>query len=302
MAYDKVVDSAVLDAGLTAICNKIRDHLGAPPEYKLSFPNEMAEAVTDVYSKGNAEGYSAGTQHGFESGYNAGYGTGKGEAEAANAQILADCNTALTEKGVETASTLEQVPTRIGEIEVGSGAGYDEGYADGKQAEYNSFWDNYLGGDITHQQAFAGERWTDDTYNPNKTIVCTKAATNMYNSAKITDTKVPIELRCANANTMFAGCNKLVTIRYLGFFGVTSSSSMFTSCSALENITCDGEINSAIGFASCSKLSDTSIQSIIDHLADLTGKTALKVGFHSDVISKLTTVQTDTILAKNWYM
>lgn len=287
MAYDKVVDSAKLDAGLTYICDRIRKETGIPDEagVTFSFPEGMVQGVSTA----------------CEEAYHNGYGKAKDEDALANRQILADCNEALTEKGVETADSLEQVPQRIGEI-ASFADGYEVGIEQGKQAEHNSFWNSYLVGGITHVYAFAGHRWMDTTYNPNQSIICTISARNMYNGAQITDTKVSIELRCADAYAMFSGCNKLITIRKLGFFGVTNSSLMFTSCSALENITCDGEINSAVGFAACSKLTDESVQSIIDHLADLTGQTALKVTFHSDVLLRLTTEQTDAILAKNWTM
>lgn len=47
-------------------------------------------------------------------------------------------------------------------------------------------------------------------------------------------------------------------------------------------------------------LSDTSIQSIIDGLADLTDETTQTITFHADVKAKLTEEQITTITGKNW--
>lgn len=182
-----------------------------------------------------------------------------------------------------------------------SGAGYDSGYADGQQAEQDRFWDAYIkSANGYFANAFSNYGWTDETYNPNQTIICTSSAKEMYNNAKITSSKVNIELRCALSNSMFATCTNLKTIPYLGFFGVTNATGMFSGCANLENITIDGEIGVAIGFAGSPKLTDESIQSIIDHLADLTGQTSLAVGFHSTVLANLTEEQINAIGAKNW--
>lgn len=47
-------------------------------------------------------------------------------------------------------------------------------------------------------------------------------------------------------------------------------------------------------------LSDTTIQSVIDGLSDLTGQTTQTITFHADVKAKLTEEQIATITSKNW--
>ena len=59
-------------------------------------------------------------------------------------------------------------------------------------------------------------------------------------------------------------------------------------------------IKHSLSFSSCPLLTDTTIQSIIDGLADLTGTTAQKVTFHKAVGNKLTDEQKTTVSAKNW--
>ena len=55
-----------------------------------------------------------------------------------------------------------------------------------------------------------------------------------------------------------------------------------------------------LSFKPCPLLSNESIQSIIDGLADLTGGTAQTLTVHQDVRNKLTTEQLDQIANKNW--
>lgn len=50
MAFDKVVDSAVLEAGLTAIANAIREKGGTSGT--LAFPDGMAEAIAAIEAGG----------------------------------------------------------------------------------------------------------------------------------------------------------------------------------------------------------------------------------------------------------
>lgn len=179
--------------------------------------------------------------------------------------------------------------------------GYHKSY--GAQTEYDRFWDAYQDNDGNYNMAFANPGWTDELYNPKKPIICTKGeASNVFLDASITNTKQPIEIRVAQANNFFMGCSDLKTIPYIGFFGVTSTSSFFINCTELEDITVDGEIASGIGFAYCGKLTDASVQSIIDHLADLTGTTAKKITFHTDVLLRMTDEQIATITARNWTM
>lgn len=51
MAYDKVVDSSVLDAGLTQIADAIREKGGTSDS--LAFPTDMAEAIAAIQTGGN---------------------------------------------------------------------------------------------------------------------------------------------------------------------------------------------------------------------------------------------------------
>lgn len=216
----------------------------------------------------------------------------------------------LKEEALKLRQNLDKI-YEAGRI-AGGGVGYtqeelDQAVADateqGKQAERNTFWDAFLDRDGNYKSVFNNDLWTDEVYNPNKPIIITASNADMlFNNACITNTKVPIEIRVASANMMFAYCYYLKTIPYLGFFGVTNTGSFFVGCSALENVTFDGEITTGISFANCSKLTNASVQSYIDHLADMTGQTAVKIVFHSATVANLTAEQLEQIANKNFYI
>lgn len=99
---------------------------------------------------------------------------------------------------------------------------------------------------------------------------------------------------------LFDGCTSLADAGTLNFEGVEYASNTFANCSALEEIRITGNINVAVSFAYSSLLSDGSVQSIIDALADRTETTALTLTLHADVGAKLTDEQKATVTAKNW--
>lgn len=185
-----------------------------------------------------------------------------------------------------------------------SGDGYSQGFEDGKQAEYDAFWDIYQSnGERKHYaNAFYNKYWNDETYNPKYDMNDVSNSTNMFSYAVITDTKVDIGISNATDTTaMFGYSSRLITIRKLIVSETTPfKSTTFVGCSALVNITIEGTIGVSISFPNSSKLSDASVQSIIDALKDLTGQTGQKLTLHADVGARLTQAQKDTITAKNW--
>ena len=77
------------------------------------------------------------------------------------------------------------------------------------------------------------------------------------------------------------------------------SNTTFDNASYLKNITFEGEIGMSINFK-WSPLTTESVQSIIDHLKDLTGLTAQTLTLKAIVGANLTDEQKATITAKNW--
>ena len=107
-----------------------------------------------------------------------------------------------------------------------------------------------------------------------------------------------------NVSYFALGASKLKSIYgALDFSECTSATIWLNGAPALEDIEFVPEtIKISIDFYWCAYLSDKSVQSIIDGLADLTGSTAQTVSFHSATMNKLTPEQTAAIKAKNWQL
>ena len=104
-----------------------------------------------------------------------------------------------------------------------------------------------------------------------------------------------------NFSYMFYGCSSLTTIPQINVSNGTNFRYMFQTCSSLTTISfVEGCIKQDISFSNSGLLSDESIQSIIDGLADLTGGTSCKITFHSGISGKLTDEQKQRIIDKNW--
>jgi hypothetical protein len=82
--------------------------------------------------------------------------------------------------------------------------------------------------------------------------------------------------------------------------GTTKFSNTFTLCTFLKNITFEGVIGNSVSFSDSDKLTNASVDSIIDHLKDLTGATEQTLTFHKDVGANMTEEQKAAITAKNW--
>lgn len=253
-------------------------------------------------------------------------------ANGISPEVMGEINEALVSKGVETAETLEQVPQRIGEIQ-SYADGYDVGVVDGKQAEYDRFWDTYQnnGNRKDYAYGFSYEGWTDTTFRPKHNIAPTKAQ-YMFTASRIIDLIGCLEKcgvvidfsKCTNFSYMMSndcsikhfppvdiggGASFQDGFRYAGNLESASLVNVkpkhtwpnaFTNCSSLVDITFSGTIGKTISFAQSSNLSAESVQNIIDCLADLTGATAQTLTLHAAVGAKLTQTQKDAISAKNW--
>lgn len=90
------------------------------------------------------------------------------------------------------------------------------------------------------------------------------------------------------------------TIEKLIVNDTVTYSNWFLYTTGLVEIRFEGVIGHDIAFAESSALSTGSVQSIIDHLKDLTGKTSQTLTFHATVGGRLTDTQKATITAKNW--
>lgn len=181
------------------------------------------------------------------------------------------------------------------------------GIQQGREQEYDKFWDIFqkYGNKQNYYYAFSANRFNEETYNPKYPIKCIDGTTTgryiFYNATLITDTKVEIIANSNNAEQMFNGAENLVNIRKLTVYESTTFTNTFTSCYALVEIRFGGTIGQSINFKSSPRLSDESIDSIIEHLKDLTGATAKTLTVHTTVYDKIVSSGKDALItAKNW--
>lgn len=167
----------------------------------------------------------------------------------------------------------------------------DAVYEEGKQNEYDRFWDSYqnYGKTTSYINSFAGVNWNDEVFKPKYPII-SSVATNRTNSmfvySPITQIMVPLYFYDTASVSTFANCANLVKIGddTGGGIWVTRSrtfTSNFSSCSKLEEIRfidynekgeyIPSEIGNSIDFSYSSLLSVKSQINIIKHLVDFSG-------------------------------
>lgn len=103
-------------------------------------------------------------------------------------------------------------------------------------------------------------------------------------------------------NNTFSNCPKLETIdAIIDGTNCSFEDGTFSYCNNLKNVRfVPLSIKSNTSFMHSASLSDESIQSIIEGLADLTGQATKTLTLHADVKAKLTEEQIATITSKNW--
>ncbi len=191
----------------------------------------------------------------------------------------------------------------------GGGGYYDQGYADGKQAEHDAFWGAYQknGNRTNYAYAFAGTGgWNDDNFKPKYTIKAEGASwTALYYAfyqANISDIKAILEERgltidtknakglgasfegctttniptldvtnCTDFGRTFYGASKLETVVLENLSGSATFTNTFTNCSNLVNLSVSGIIGkNGLNLQWSTKLSRDSIVSVVNALSPTT--------------------------------
>lgn len=210
--------------------------------------------------------------------------------------------------------------------------GYDKGYNDGieqgKQAQYDAFWDAYQqnGTRTYYSYGFSGYGWTDETFKPKYPIQVTAAEGIFYLSCIEWADKI-IQVDFSKVQGLFGAfygshfkhigkCDLSAATNIGAMFNNSRAcsieeivskdnlvwSNVFGGAVYLEDITFSGVIGTSISFINSPLLTAVSVDSIIDHLKDLTGQTAQTLTFHTTVKGKLTDAQKSAITAKNWQL
>lgn len=184
---------------------------------------------------------------------------------------------------------------------VGNNA-YYSGIEEGKQAEYDKFWDSFQenGNKTNYLYAFSGTGWTDTTFKPKYNMKPTNAQYMFSENSIIhlyeilTEQNVEIDFsQCTNFNRMLmwsqaqhiptVDTRSSSNINYIFFYaslvktidklilkddGSQTFSDAFSGCSSLIDITIEGIIGKQFNIHHCPKLSKKSIESIINALSE----------------------------------
>lgn len=216
----------------------------------------------------------------------------------------------------------------FGTFQNASDGGYERGLQEGRQAEYDRFWDAYQ--DHGNRPGlFRGSCWDDETFKPKYDIRPIGDASDIFNNCNITDLKGILEqLGVVLDFSQVTACGRgfqqadVTRLPVLDFSNIQSSGAIFQYCFdlfsvdkiisnsnftadfrfcyALEHVRFEGVICQPPLLQHSEKLTNESVQSVIDHLKDLTGQATQTLTFHKNVGNRLTAAQKATLTAKNW--
>lgn len=247
--------------------------------------------------------------------------------------------TAIENKGVEVGNgTIDTYASKINEISVGSSDSYYDTFWDAYQVKGERYNYNYAFQCIVAPKAenykFYGH-WNEISFQPKYDIKPTTATEMLVNfkhssgepmdlEQHLKDCGISIDMsnatsvqrafsghfsvipeivcsdNLASFDRVFYSCSDIETIRKITVGENTVFNNSFYNCTGLKNITFGGTIGKNISFSGSPLLTNESIQSIIEHLADLTGQTSQTLTLHADVKAKLTEEQIASITSKNW--
>lgn len=271
----------------------------------MSIAEKLIRAKTD-FDRVQEAGYSSGFQAGKDEGYNKGYHNGYEAGQAAG-----------------------------GDTE----AAYQEGYADGKQSEYDRFWDmlqNY-GAKSPYTCAFCNPAWDDETFKPKYTVYAKNGTfsdgVDSYTGSRCGMTDLRPETVGGDIDwslcTNFNGAFMHTPIKYVGVVDMTNAqygATLFYGAMQLEEvekvklptravalsktafmadqlkeIRFEGQFKANVDMSGAGKLSHDSIVSAINALSqDVSGVTAT---FNKAAVNAIfTTDEWDALAATrtNW--
>lgn len=177
---------------------------------------------------------------------------------------------------------------------------YESGVAQGKQDEYDAFWDIFqdYGNRNSYYNTFQGsvntDYWKDAIFNPKYELDCSGNATYsarsvFSNNIRITDIKVPMNCQGVSMRETFNTARALIRIPLIRVNADTSFLTAFKDCDSLEEVKFEGVIaKNGLDLQYSPKLSKASITSVINALSTTTSglsvtlsKTAVTTAFGS---------------------
>ena len=181
---------------------------------------------------------------------------------------------------------------------------FDDVYEAGRK----SFMEDYQqgGNRNNYTYAFAGQGWTDETYDPIYDIVCTGSAQTMYGNAKITSTKKTIDWSNATStNYAFSSCPSLIEIVLLIVSKTTPyHTSTFSGLTNLVEMRMGGTLGqNGFDISKATKLSVESLLSILHALENKstdTSGTSWVCTLGTENLAKLSDSQKAIATQKGW--
>ncbi len=256
------------------------------------------------------------------------------EEEVGNIQIN------IAENGTTTLATAGKYCDRDIDVAVtvDTETPYNEGVEQGKQAEYDAFWDSFQpNGSLTrYRGVFSGYGWNDTTFAPKYDIVPSSAVANMFYYTRIVDLKQAL-LNCGvildlsnvkDCAQVFTFNNSLKTLPKIDISSATKTAQLFYNNAKLESID-ELVVNENTPFDRCfnnspsiahlivtgtigqngfnvqwaTKLDKESLLSIIDCLKDYsadTSGTTWAVTLGTENLAKLTDTEKAVATQKGW--
>ena len=232
----------------------------------------------------------------------------------------ADIKSAIEEKGVTVGDgTIDTYADKVREISAGGGEDFLKYCTVIQIEDFNLFGKEEVVLNLDNLITMVNFNYTDhiapkppeNTTVKHLTINCPNKIDSMRQAfARMYMPDNALEHLTLNVNTSevttwhyaFASLNVLKVIdgQPLNFTKATNTES-FRGLALLEEVRfVKNSFYKTISFAQCPKISNDTIQSIIDGLADLTGGTAQTLTLHAKVGGKLTDEQKASITAKNW--
>ena len=208
---------------------------------------------------------------------------------------------------------------------------YDQGMEDGKQAEYDAFWDAYQENGTRENYSGAFKRWVEECFKPKYDIVPKKYyGSQLFQELRIEDLKgslerqgvkldlsentsllqmfqgsevkyIPlIDARKADYNTGYAfSTNTIISIEKILVSEITIYGTNMFDCNKLETVIFEGVIGqNGLNLSKCTKLSHESLMSIINALKS--GVSGLTCTLGSTNLAKLTDAEKAIATQKGW--
>ena len=283
----------VQDTSLTAVADAIRKQTKSTEQ--IPFPNGFVSEIGKIdaegsYNNGYQQGYTEGEAKGDEQGYDRGYG----EGQKAEYDKFWDNYQLNGNRGQSGYGNYDSAFCGFGWNKDTFYPKYD---ISGEHTAYRTFENFNSGGeafDLAQRLEECG-------------VVLDTSESRFANAfTRCNVTRLPVIDTRGNTNAYindcFNQCTELITIDKLILKDDPNigMNNVFLNCSSLQNIVIEGIIGYNLNMRSSSKLTNASIQSIIDALYDYSGGTAHGLTLHANVKAKLTEEQIAQITSKNW--